>query len=770
MTVAVSKAAEDGAEAVICASTGNTAASAAAYAARAGIPAVVLTPAGAVAGPKVAQTRMFGAKVLEVRGDFDEALAAAQELGRRGTHVLVELRQPVPQGGSEDRRLRDRRGARHRSRRVRDPVRRRRQHLGLRRRHRRARALDADLLGRGGAPADDARLRDPDRRSRPRRERARIRRNRGDGLRRGDRRRLAAARNASKGSSASRRRQPASLRSAAAPSQASGSSSRSRATGSRTPRAPTAMPRRCSRSRQIPTRSPPRHADDRVPSPATSANIGAGFDTAAVAFDLWNELEVTDGDGCDRRGRGRGRAPRRRVQPRRARLRAARRPGRKALPLHEQDPARARPRLVGGRDRARPRGGGTARERRGAARRRDHARSRTPTTSPRRSSAASRSPGTGGSPGSPSGCRSLPSPSSRRSAPRPRAPARRCPRRSPHAEAAASAGRAALLGAGAASGDAALFAAALERLAPRAVPPLRDARRRSAPTPPAGCARRDAVGVGADRDRLGHGRALRCAAELRAASPTTRSSSSTSPRGARCERRARRRAAARRTTRPGTFPVPSTSTRRPTSRRSAPIRRTAVAIRCPTTRSWRGSSGAPGSGRRTFVLALDDGSGWAARCWWLLRHVGHDAAGTLDMRGYVGPLSTEARRAGPDRVPGAAARGRHDHGRGDPRPPRRSVARCSSTPAAASAGSATRSRSTRSPGASPAPPTPPSPSRSLPGATDAAELVSYCGSGVTACVVAQRLVLAGRDDVRLYPGSFSEWCRREGYPIEKGTP
>lgn len=89
MTVAVSKAVEEGAEAVICASTGNTAASAAAYAARAGIPALVLTPQGAVAGAKVAQTRMLGAKVLEVRGDFDEALEAALELGRRGTHVVV---------------------------------------------------------------------------------------------------------------------------------------------------------------------------------------------------------------------------------------------------------------------------------------------------------------------------------------------------------------------------------------------------------------------------------------------------------------------------------------------------------------------------------------------------------------------------------------------------------------------------------------------------------------------------------------------------------
>jgi threonine synthase len=101
MTVAVSKAVEQGAAAVICASTGNTAASAAAYAARAGLPALVLTPKGAVTGAKMAQTRLLGARVLEVRGDFDEALAAARELAGRGTHALVNSLNPHRREGQK---------------------------------------------------------------------------------------------------------------------------------------------------------------------------------------------------------------------------------------------------------------------------------------------------------------------------------------------------------------------------------------------------------------------------------------------------------------------------------------------------------------------------------------------------------------------------------------------------------------------------------------------------------------------------------------------
>jgi threonine synthase len=94
MTLAVSKALEAGAQALICASTGNTAASAAAYGARAGVPVVVLQPAGAVAAGKLAQTRALGARVLEVRGSFDAALDAAKELAARGTHALVNSVNP----------------------------------------------------------------------------------------------------------------------------------------------------------------------------------------------------------------------------------------------------------------------------------------------------------------------------------------------------------------------------------------------------------------------------------------------------------------------------------------------------------------------------------------------------------------------------------------------------------------------------------------------------------------------------------------------------
>src|SRR5919197_1471170 len=74
MTVAVSKAIERGAKAIICASTGNTSSSAAAYAARAGIKCVVILPEGGIAKGKLAQAMMYGATVIAVAGNFDDAL------------------------------------------------------------------------------------------------------------------------------------------------------------------------------------------------------------------------------------------------------------------------------------------------------------------------------------------------------------------------------------------------------------------------------------------------------------------------------------------------------------------------------------------------------------------------------------------------------------------------------------------------------------------------------------------------------------------------
>ncbi len=83
MTLAVSKALEEGQEAVICASTGNTSASASCYAARAGVRCIVLIPKGAIAMGKLAQALIHGAKVLAVDGNFDEALSLVKEVAKR---------------------------------------------------------------------------------------------------------------------------------------------------------------------------------------------------------------------------------------------------------------------------------------------------------------------------------------------------------------------------------------------------------------------------------------------------------------------------------------------------------------------------------------------------------------------------------------------------------------------------------------------------------------------------------------------------------------
>jgi thiosulfate/3-mercaptopyruvate sulfurtransferase len=172
-----------------------------------------------------------------------------------------------------------------------------------------------------------------------------------------------------------------------------------------------------------------------------------------------------------------------------------------------------------------------------------------------------------------------------------------------------------------------------------------------------------------------------------------------------------------------------------------------------------------GIGEDTFVLAYDDGTGWAARLWWLLRHHGHDACGTFDVRWYAGPLTNEELRVAPARF---EPRTRDDDTADadellerlddpslvllDARAPERW--RGEVEPIDRIAG--------RIPGARNA-----FFERPLPdGVLDAPELVVYCGSGVTACVPLLRLVLAGRDDARLYPGSWSDWSTR-GLPVER---
>ncbi len=94
MTVAVSRAKGSGAEAVICASTGNTAASAAAYAARAGLRGAVIVPEGKIAIGKLAQALMHGARVIALRGNFDDALTIVRELADRHPVELVNSLNP----------------------------------------------------------------------------------------------------------------------------------------------------------------------------------------------------------------------------------------------------------------------------------------------------------------------------------------------------------------------------------------------------------------------------------------------------------------------------------------------------------------------------------------------------------------------------------------------------------------------------------------------------------------------------------------------------
>ncbi|HHQ68716.1 MAG TPA: threonine synthase [Halothiobacillaceae bacterium] len=94
MTMAVTKAVEEGSKAIICASTGNTSAAAAAYAARAGITAFVIIPDGKIAMGKLAQAMMYGAKIMQIRGNFDDGMRLVKEVANHAPVAIVNSVNP----------------------------------------------------------------------------------------------------------------------------------------------------------------------------------------------------------------------------------------------------------------------------------------------------------------------------------------------------------------------------------------------------------------------------------------------------------------------------------------------------------------------------------------------------------------------------------------------------------------------------------------------------------------------------------------------------
>ena len=112
MVLAVAKALEAGARAIICASTGNTSASAAAYGAAVGLEVIVVLPAGRIAAGKLVQAQMAGARVVAIDGNFDDALRIVREMAEHGAEREPpadprQLGQPAPHRGAEDGGLQD---------------------------------------------------------------------------------------------------------------------------------------------------------------------------------------------------------------------------------------------------------------------------------------------------------------------------------------------------------------------------------------------------------------------------------------------------------------------------------------------------------------------------------------------------------------------------------------------------------------------------------------------------------------------------------------
>ena len=178
MTLAVSRAKGSGAEAIICASTGNTAASAAAYAARAGLRGAVIVPEGKIAIGKLAQALMHGARVIALRGNFDQALEIVRTLAGCHPVELVNSINPYRIEGQKTAAFEVCDELGRAARRARDPGRQRGQHHrlvaglpGVRRG-----AGPVRVSGRGRRPARPRTSRSPSRRRSPRRSESATRR------------------------------------------------------------------------------------------------------------------------------------------------------------------------------------------------------------------------------------------------------------------------------------------------------------------------------------------------------------------------------------------------------------------------------------------------------------------------------------------------------------------------------------------------------------------------------------------------------------------
>jgi thiosulfate/3-mercaptopyruvate sulfurtransferase len=189
----------------------------------------------------------------------------------------------------------------------------------------------------------------------------------------------------------------------------------------------------------------------------------------------------------------------------------------------------------------------------------------------------------------------------------------------------------------------------------------------------------------------------------------------------------------------------------------------------PSAEDFARAAGAAGIGSGVFVVAYDQGmTGGAARLWWLLRHFGHDDVAVLagGLGAWAGPLRAGEESVEPaelalrpregDTIEAGELAARLDDERltiVDARLPERY--RGEVEPIDPVAG--------RIPGARNAP----FPDELPPDLLGAGEIVAYCGSGITAAVVLLRLAAAGREDAKLYPGSWSDWCAR-GLPAETG--